>query len=191
MKKWFESIISCFKPKTKEQKSKKQYGSSFFSFQHTGEVIKAENLLRQAGFRVEVKGPPPYMRTGCDMVLVCESIAEPVISRILNDANLPPEQVLPVGEGLMEPVSLYQVTDLGDWLMVRAANMKITITKQDGTIVNVSGGGCPDVPYLAAKILGENIVTCEEPRISGQTLCSYSLQKAFMEARRWWLQEHG
>jgi Protein of unknown function (DUF3343). len=36
-------------------------------FEHTGEVIRAERLLREAGLDVEVKGPPPQLRTGCDM----------------------------------------------------------------------------------------------------------------------------
>ena len=40
------------------------------AFSHTGDVIRAERLLRQQGFDVDVKGPPPQMRTGCDMVVV-------------------------------------------------------------------------------------------------------------------------
>ena len=39
-------------------------------FEHTGEVIRAERLLRAAGLEVEVKGPPPELRTGCDMVVI-------------------------------------------------------------------------------------------------------------------------
>ena len=53
-------------------------------------------------------------------------------------------------------------------------------------VVNVSGGGCPDVPYLAALLTGQCIGEAEEPRVKGQTLCSYSLQRAFEEARRLW-----
>ena len=33
----------------------------FLVFQHTGEVIQAERALREAGFAVEVKGPPPEL----------------------------------------------------------------------------------------------------------------------------------
>ena len=47
----------------------------FLVFQHTGEVIRAERILREAGFAVEVKGPPPELRTGCDMVVVFDSHA--------------------------------------------------------------------------------------------------------------------
>ena len=45
-------------------------------FDHTGEVIRAERLLRKAGLDVEVKGPPPELRTGCDMVVVFELVSQ-------------------------------------------------------------------------------------------------------------------
>ena len=60
------------------------------------------------------------------------------------------------------------------------------VRQKQGKIVNVSGGGCPDVPYLAALLTGQCIGEAEEPRVKGQTLCSYSLQRAFEEARRLW-----
>ncbi len=41
--------------------------------------------------------------------------------------------------------------------MVRAANMKLTIDKASRRIVNVSGGGCPDVPYLAQEMVGQTL----------------------------------
>ena len=40
--------------------------------------------------------------------------------------------------------------------------------------------------YLAALLTGQCIGEAEEPRVKGQTLCSYSLQRAFEEARRLW-----
>ena len=48
----------------------------FLVFQHTGEVIQAERCLQSAGFPVEVKGPPPELRTGCDMVVTFPLILE-------------------------------------------------------------------------------------------------------------------
>ena len=39
---------------------------------------------------------------------------------------------------------------------------------------------------LAALLTGQCIGEAEEPRVKGQTLCSYSLQRAFEEARRLW-----
>ena len=161
-----------------------EYG--FLVFQHTGEVIRAERILREAGFAVEVKGPPPELRTGCDMIIVFDLMQEPLIRNALGAARLEPIQSVPMRDTLLEPVSLFHVQDYGDWFMVRAANMKITVERATGKIVNVSGGGCPDVPYLAALLTGQCIGEAEEPRVKGQTLCSYSLQRAFEEARRLW-----
>lgn len=153
-------------------------------FAHTGEVIRAETLLRDAGLAVEVKGPPPHLRTGCDMVVVYDLVQELRVRELLSAARLQAVDFVHAGGQLLEPVSLFQVKDLGEWLMVRAANMKITVRKDNGCIVNISGGGCPDVPYLAACLTGLSLAQAQEPRRLGQTLCCYSLQKAFEEARR-------
>ncbi len=153
-------------------------------FAHTGEVIAAENILRDAGFAVEVQGPPPDLHSGCDMILVIELMYEVAILSELHKHKAAPLQVLPLAHNMLEPVSLYHVHDYGQWLMVRAANMKITVEKDSSIIVNISGGGCPDVPYLAHKLVGLTLAQAEEPRHMGQTLCCYSLQKAFTEARR-------
>jgi hypothetical protein len=67
---------------------------------------------------------------------------------------------------------------------VRAANMKVTVHRSSGRIVNVSGGGCPDVPYLAEVLVGRSIDEAPEPRSLGRTLCGYALQLAFTEVRR-------
>ena len=131
-------------------------------------------------------GPPPALRTGCDMVVVFDLMQEPRIHRTLEAHGLEPLRIVPVRDALLDPVSLFQVRDYGAWFMVRAANMKITVERASGKIVNISGGGCPDVPYLAALLTGQGIGEAEEPRLKGQTLCSYSLQRAFEEARRLW-----
>ncbi len=155
-------------------------------FEQTGDVIQAEQALKKAGFKVRVVGPPPALRTGCDMAVQFDLMAEPAARRTLAERGIAPLGAVPVDGPLLEPVSLVKTTDLGDWWMVAAANMKITVDKAAGTIVNVSGGGCPDVPRLAELITGKCIAECEEPRAHGQTLCSYALQLAFEEARRLW-----
>lgn len=166
----------------KEQKVER----GFLVFQHTGEVIQAERRLQAAGFAVEVKGPPPELRTGCDMVLTFPLMKEHAVRRILEEERLTPLSVVPVCDAMLEPVSLYRFTDYGRWFMVQAANVKLTVEKATGLIVNISGGGCPDVPYLAGLLVGRRICDAEEPRLKGHTLCSYALQKAFLEARRRW-----
>lgn len=153
-------------------------------FEHTGQVIRAETVLRDAGFIVEVKGPPPDLRTGCDMVVVFPLVRQVAVLACLAAHNLTPLRCVTAADVLLEPVSLYHVKDFGDWLMVRAANMKITVDKATRRIVNISGGGCPDVPFLAVSLTGLTLDEAQEPRRIGQTLCCYSLQKAFEEARR-------
>jgi hypothetical protein len=153
-------------------------------FEHTSEVIKAESLLRQAGIDVAVKGPPPEVRTGCDLAVEFPIISGLQVSSILDAAKIKPLQVLPIQDLLLEPVSLYHVKDFGEYLMVRAANMKITVGKRDLKIVNISGGGCPDVPYLAERLVGKTLTEAPEPRSLGSTLCGYALQLAYEEMRR-------
>ena len=150
----------------------------------TGEVIRAEEALRQAGLEVAVKGPPPDLRQGCDMVVEFSLMQEMRVREVLAEHGLEPIRVAVAQDHLLEPVSLFQCKELGPYLMVRAANMKITVDRRDRRIVNVSGGGCPDVPYLADMLVGRVLDEAPEPRSLGQTLCGYALQLAFDEVRR-------
>lgn len=153
-------------------------------FLNTSEVIAAERLLKEAGFTVEVKGPPPDLHTGCDMVLIFPLVKQGAVEKTLRASSINPEKIIPLTDSLLAPVSLYHITDLGDWLMVRAANMKITIDKNTGVIVNISGGGCPDIPWLAQQLIGKNLWETPDPLEMGHTLCCYSLQKAYDELKR-------
>ena len=159
-------------------------GRGIMVFEQTGEVIRAENLLRDLGWAVRVMGPPPEIRTGCDLVIEFPLIEELHLVRELTEAGIAPLQVVPVSGPLLAPVDLYQTTDFGDHLMVRAANMKITVAKADRRIVNVSGGGCPDVPWLASQLVGRTLDTAPNPRGIGHTLCGYALALAFEEIKR-------
>lgn len=153
-------------------------------FHHTSEVIKAESLLKEAGLDVSVKGPPPDLRTGCDLVIEFPLAAQLNVSALLEKARITPLKILPRQNLLLEPVSLFHVKDFGDHLMVRAANMKITVDKRDLRIVNISGGGCPDVPYLAESLVGKTLRDAPPPRTLGHTLCGYALQLAYEELLR-------
>lgn len=190
----FARIFGAGKPATEKSaplgSARRKGGSAmeqgFLVFEQTGDVISAERLLRKEGFAVEVKAPPAALRKGCDMVVVCPIMAHLKIRALLEKEGLQPLDYVPVSDPLLAPVSLFQVTDFGKWFMVRAANMKVTVEKESGRIVNVSGGGCPDVPYLAGLLLGKSLDEADEPRLHGKTLCSYALQRAFEEARRVW-----
>jgi hypothetical protein len=62
--------------------------------------------------------------------------------------------------------------------------MKLTVEKKSLTIVNISGGGCPDVPYLAAEMVGKTLSQSPRPRDIGHTLCGYALGLAFEEIQK-------
>lgn len=156
----------------------------FLAFANTSEVIRAESILKKCGIHVTVKGPPPELRSGCDLVVVFPLIAQAAVEKALAQASLTPAGIYPTAGGLLEPVSIFHTADLGEWLMVRAANMKVTLDKRTRVIVNISGGGCPDVPMLAQKLVGKKLAEAPEPLALGHTLCCYCLQKAFEELKR-------
>ena len=152
-------------------------------FENTSEVIRAERVLKERGWKIKVMGPPPEIRSGCDLVIEIPLIEELNILRILEKDGVPPIEVVPVVSPLLKPVDIFQSKDFGRHLMIRAANMKLTIDKETSTIVNVSGGGCPDVPYLAQEMVGKRINEGLSPREIGHTLCGYALQMAYKEMK--------
>lgn len=180
-------MLGFFK-KRRSTPNKKQRGPSadlgILVFENTSDVIQAEMILEQSGWSVRVMGPPPSIQTGCDLVIEFPLIEELNIVRELGDANVSPLKIVPVTAPLLEPVSLFQTKDFGQYLMVRAANMKITIHKKDMKIVNISGGGCPDVPYLAQEMIGKTLAESPRPRDLGHTLCGYALELAYEELIR-------
>jgi hypothetical protein len=153
-------------------------------FENTSEVIRAEGILKANGWHIRVMGPPPEIRSGCDLVIEFPLVEQLTIVRMLREAKIPPLQVVPVNSPLLKPVDLFQVKDFGQYLMVRAANMKVTIDKKSLIIVNISGGGCPDVPYLATEMVGKSLTEAPSPREIGHTICGYTLQLAYEEMRR-------
>ncbi|OIN96223.1 MAG: hypothetical protein AUJ48_01920 [Deltaproteobacteria bacterium CG1_02_45_11] len=153
-------------------------------FENTSEVIRAESVLKAKGWKIRVMGPPPEIRSGCDLVIEFPLIEELNIVRSLGEAGVTPLNVVPVTSPLLKPVDLFQIKDFGQYLMVRAANMKLTVAKETLTIVNISGGGCPDVPYLAQELVGKTLTAAPSPREIGHTLCGYALQLAYEEMMR-------
>jgi hypothetical protein len=153
-------------------------------FANTSEVIRAERLLKTAALPMKVMGPPPEIQSGCDLVIQFPLMRKLEYLRILEENRLKPLQAVPVTGPLLKPVDLFQVKDFGRYLMVRAANMKLTVDKETGVIVNVSGGGCPDVPYLANQLVGKTLKQAPRPRDIGHTVCGYALELAFEEMER-------
>lgn len=178
-------MVSWFKKKASRAAAKMQdRGRGILVFDNTSEVIQAENALKARGWPIRVMGPPPEIRTGCDLVIEFPLIEELNILRSLQEVNVGPLEVVPVSSPLLQPVNLFQTKVFNRHIMVRAANMKLTVDKETRTIVNVSGGGCPDVPYLAQEMIGKTLAEAPVPREIGHTLCGYALQLAYEEITR-------
>ncbi|HEJ82991.1 MAG TPA: DUF3343 domain-containing protein [Desulfobacteraceae bacterium] len=179
------SILSFFKRKgSRDSRKVETQDRGILVFENTSEVIRAETVLKGAGWKIRVMGPPPEIRTGCDLVIEFPLIEELNILRTLEAAGAKPLQVVPVNSPLLQPVDIFQTRDYGRYLMVRAANMKLTVDKETLTVVNISGGGCPDVPYLAREMVGRTLAEAPAPEEIGHTLCGYALQLAYEEMRR-------
>lgn len=172
------------KKKNKLTPDQKPADKGILVFANTSEVIRAEKILKAQGFGVRVMGPPPEIRSGCDLVIEFSLNEALKIKKILEDARVPPLQIVPVNSPLLQPVNLFHIKDFGRHLMIRAANMKLTVEKETCIIANISGGGCPDVPFLAQELVGKNLKQAPNPLDIGHTLCGYALHLAFEEAKR-------
>ena len=153
-------------------------------FENTSEVIQAESVLKKKGWNIRVMSPPPDIRSGCDLVIEIPLTEELNILRALEEAGALPLEIVPIISPLLKPVDLFLTKDFGRFLMIRAANMKLTLDKTTAIIVNVSGGGCPDVPFLAQEMVGKTMSEAPSPRDIGHTLCGYALQLAYEEMIR-------
>lgn len=178
----FLSFLKRKKPPALAEGSVADQGILIFA--HTSEVIRAEGLLKEAGIPVKVMGPPPAIQRGCDLVIRFPLMRKLEVLRLLAENGATPLEAVPVSGPLLKPVDIFQVKDFGRYLMVRAANMKLTVDKKTRIIVNVSGGGCPDVPYLAAQLVGKALRQASRPREIGHTGCAYALELAFEEMER-------
>ncbi|MEW5804891.1 MAG: DUF3343 domain-containing protein, partial [bacterium] len=168
----------------KEDPQQEQQARGLMIFSNTSDVIKAEGVLKTAGYSIRVMSPPAQYRTGCDLAIDFPLVEQFGIVRCLKEEEIIPLDILPLSEERLEPLKICRVTDFGDYLMIKAANMKITVHKISRKIVNISGGGCPDVPYLASEMIGKRLSEAPSPRKLGYTLCAYSLNVAFDEAHR-------
>jgi len=178
-------FLNIFKKKGSKANSDSQgWDRGILVFENTSEVIRAESILKTKGWKIRIMGPPPEIRSGCDLAIEFPLIEELNILRTLQEAAIIPLEIVPVNSPLLQPVNLFHAKDFGKYLMIRAANMKLTVEKETLTIVNISGGGCPDVPYLAQEMVGKSLTEALSPREIGHTLCGYALQLAYEEMRR-------
>ena len=74
-------------------------------------MIQAENLLKDTGWKIRVMGPPPELRSGCDLVVEFPLIEELKTLKFLNEIKMLPLKVVPVSGPLLQPVDLFQITE--------------------------------------------------------------------------------
>ena len=164
----------------REQKVKFE-GGGLVLFDEVQQAIIAEKALKSAGHSVRLVAPPPELRKGCDLAVEINLVEQPGIERLLDEKDILYISVAPIRLGTAPLLEVVKVTDFGDWVMIRAGNMKITYEKSSGIIVNVSGGGCPDIPYLHAELIDKGIDEAPRPKDIGFTLCALNLDRALDE----------
>jgi len=152
------------------------------TFSDVASAMKAEKAIQTAGYDVKLVAPPPQLRMGCDLALEISLVQQQGIERLLQDQHLPYTKFLPISTGSTRMCNIVKVTDFGKWVMVKAGNMKLSYEKDTGEIVNISGGGCPDIPYLHAEMMDKPLKQAPHPRELGYTLCATMLQRAYEEA---------
>jgi len=161
-------------------------GGGLIIFQDVSQAIQAEKILRSGGYDIKLVAPPPKYRMGCDLGLEINLVEKAGIARLLLEKDVPYMEMLATTEGASELLSVVKTTDYGDWLMVKAGNMKLAYEKATGVIVNTSGGGCPDIPYLHAEMLDRKLDEAPKPADLGYTLCALMLDRALEEALVIW-----
>jgi hypothetical protein len=181
--------MKWFKKDKKDKKKDVSHDSKMVTkglliFPDTSTVMHVEQILKEENYDIRLVSPPPQYRTGCDLCVEVSMVEVPEIAKMLKQIDLGPVDVVPVSDNGMQPLQLYRTKDFGQYLMVRAANMKITVDKTTRKIVNISGGGCPDIPYLAHEMVGKSLSEAPEPSVIGFSLCAYCLNMAYEELTR-------
>jgi hypothetical protein len=153
-----------------------------FLFDEVPHALAGERVLKAAGYGVELVAPPPNLRAGCDLAVALPRVEHVGAERALAEAGVHVRDWVNDTDGSAAICDLVTTVDFGRWLMVRAGNMKIVVEKSSGRIVNTSGGGCPDIPYLNLELVGRTLADAPRPKNLGYTLCGLMLDRAYLEA---------
>lgn len=161
-------------------------GGGLVLFPAVRQALEAHRVLQEAGYLARLVAPPPQLRRGCDLAVAVNLVEKPGIERCLEQSGVTFLSLEPLKTDAPALLEVVTVTDFGNWLMVKAGNMKLTFRKDSGEIVNTSGGGCPDIPYLHAELIGKSLAEAPRPRQIGFTLCALMLEQALTEGLRLW-----
>lgn len=176
--------MSVFSRRSREHSPGADEALGLFLFDAVNDALAAERALDAAGYAVSLVAPPHHLRAGCDLAVALSRVEHIGAERTLADAGVHVREWVNDAEGTAEVCDLVTTVDFGAWLMVRAGNMKIVVEKATGVIVNTSGGGCPDIPYLNLALVGRRLDAVPRPKDLGFTLCGLMLDRAYLEARK-------
>jgi len=154
-------------------------------FEKVEDAIIAEKVLKQANYVVRLVAPPPTFRMGCDLAVEINLVEQLSIERLFSEKGVSYLKVTPI-KGGGELLGIVKVANFEEATMVKAGNMKLTFDDITGIILNVSGGGCPDIPYLSVSLVGRKITEAPRPKENGFTLCAMMLDRAFVECLELW-----
>ncbi len=146
------------------------------------EAMKAEQVLKIESYEAKMVAPPPEVRVGCDLAIEINVVDAYGATNVLKKHNVKLIDVLPLKNTQLKPLDIVKTISLGDYLMVKGGHMKLTFNIKTGEIVNISGGGCPDIPFLALNMVGKRLDQSFRPKELGQTLCAFMLEKAYEKA---------
>jgi len=161
-------------------------GGGLVLFEDVQDAMTGEKVLRKADYSFKLVAPPPELRRGCDLALEINLVEQPGIERALKDEDASYVSVVPLRLGTSQLLEIVDVTDFREQVMVKAGNMKLSFDKKSGIIVNVSGGGCPDIPYLHSELVDKKLTDAPRPRDIGFTLCALMLDRALEECLILW-----
>jgi len=157
-------------------------GVGLVLFMDVPSAMKAEKALKNSGYMVKLVAPPAQLRKGCDLALEVNLVEQPGIERTLREKDAGYISIVPLKAGTAELLEVVKVKDFGNWFMARASNMKVTFEKDTGIIVNISGGGCPDIPYIHSELIDKKVDEAPRPKDIGFTLCALNADRALEES---------
>lgn len=154
-------------------------------FEKVEEAIKAEKVLKGENYAVKLVAPPPILRKGCDLAVEINLVEQMGIERLFKQKDVVYLEVVPL-KGSGELLEIVKVADFKEATMVKAGNMKLTFDRNTGIILNASGGGCPDIPYLHVQLIDKLLTEAPRPKEIGFTLCALMMDRAFEECLLLW-----
>jgi len=173
--------VKLFARKEKTESPGAGEALGLFLFDEVPHALHAERVLKAAGYDLSLVAPPPHLRAGCDLAVAIPRLEHIGAERTLQAADVHVRDWVNDADGTASVCDLVTTVDYGRWLMVRAGNMKIVVDKESRIIVNTSGGGCPDIPYLNLELVGTTLENAPRPKDLGYTLCGLMLDRAYLE----------